>query len=249
MALIGNRSVLHKTPGRFLNGTVASVDRSNFSKHGMWRAAAFDAASAVPSGHLAPSSWVLPSRPGAMSSRYEAISLSTAAGVGAMGVNIEGQSDGLSSAAGVGQLIVSGSGLASSTSSASGVIQAALLAAGLASSSSSAAAAIAAIGWMSGQAASSSSASLTSYAVGNMAGTTEALTELSPQAIAAAVWAASLEPGFDASRVMRIVAAATAGRASGGPAGFTARNLANTQDQLVGLADLSGNRTSAVYGP
>ena len=35
MALIGNRSVLLKSPGRFLSGTVASIERSNFNKPGM----------------------------------------------------------------------------------------------------------------------------------------------------------------------------------------------------------------------
>ena len=54
MALIGNRSVLNKTPGRFLNAGVATF-RSEFNKHGMQRSAAFSPLSAMPNGHLAPS--------------------------------------------------------------------------------------------------------------------------------------------------------------------------------------------------
>jgi hypothetical protein len=37
MALIGNYSVLHKSPCRFLSGTIASGDRGNFNKNGMNR--------------------------------------------------------------------------------------------------------------------------------------------------------------------------------------------------------------------
>ena len=58
MALIGNRSVLHKSPGRFLAGTIASGERSNFSKGGMV-ASRFQAMSrilgGIPTGHLSPS--------------------------------------------------------------------------------------------------------------------------------------------------------------------------------------------------
>ena len=34
MALIGNRSILHKSPGRFLSGTAGTL-RSGFNKPGM----------------------------------------------------------------------------------------------------------------------------------------------------------------------------------------------------------------------
>ena len=49
MALIGNRTVLHKSPGRFLSGTVASIERSNFSRAGML-ASRFQAVSPVFAG-------------------------------------------------------------------------------------------------------------------------------------------------------------------------------------------------------
>ena len=76
MALIGNGSVLHKSPGRFLNGYgttgggIASM-RCGFNKHGMMRNAyeQFDAKSATPYGHLSGSAWVLPKTAGGMSSR------------------------------------------------------------------------------------------------------------------------------------------------------------------------------------
>lgn len=70
MALHGNRSVLHKSPGRFLNGGLG-IMRSAFNKHGMMRNAfqAYSPLSATPYGHLSPSAWVLPKTAGGMSSR------------------------------------------------------------------------------------------------------------------------------------------------------------------------------------
>ena len=70
-----------------------------------------------------------------------------------------------------------------------------------------------------------------------------------PTTIAAAVWARMLDSGFDASRMLRIVAAAVAGKTTGGPDGFIARDLADSQDQITGTADpATGNRTGATYG-
>jgi hypothetical protein len=76
MALIGNRSVLHKSPNRFLNGNsgtgggIAAM-RSAFNLHGMMRNVyeVYDDKSAIPYGHLSPSSWVLPKVAGGISSR------------------------------------------------------------------------------------------------------------------------------------------------------------------------------------
>jgi hypothetical protein len=63
-----------------------------------------------------------------------------------------------------------------------------------------------------------------------------------------AVWDTLLEAGFDAGRILRIIAAATAGKVSGGPAAPAFRNLSDTQDQITGTANSSGDRTSATYG-
>lgn len=89
MALIGNGSVLHKSPGRFLNGYgttgggIASM-RRGLNKHGMQRNAyqSFYAKSATPDGHLSPSAWVLPKTAGGMSSRnVTALSLAPTASI------------------------------------------------------------------------------------------------------------------------------------------------------------------------
>lgn len=68
MALIGNRSVLLKSPGRFLSGTVASIERSNFRPLRN-RFEQMSRLSGIPSGHLSPSAWVLPQTAGGMAAR------------------------------------------------------------------------------------------------------------------------------------------------------------------------------------
>lgn len=57
-----------------------------------------------------------------------------------------------------------------------------------------------------------------------------------------------VESGHTLRRAIRIIAAAVAGKSSGGAGGFTARNLGDTADQITGTADGSGNRTAASYG-
>jgi hypothetical protein len=67
-------------------------------------------------------------------------------------------------------------------------------------------------------------------------------------ASANAVWSKALETGFTADRLLRVTASAVGGKTSGGPSSFVARNLADTQDQITGTADVSGNRSAVTYG-
>jgi len=125
MALIGNRSVLHKSPGRFLSGTVASIERSNFGKGGMI-ANRFQALSMVfaglPGGHLSPSAWSLPRRGGAMSSSREAVLSFAASGLAVGGVNASASASLSLNASGTGQLIAFGQGSATMTIGATGAM-------------------------------------------------------------------------------------------------------------------------------
>jgi hypothetical protein len=70
----------------------------------------------------------------------------------------------------------------------------------------------------------------------------------SAAAIASAVWSYVVGSVFTAKRYLKAIGAAVAGKTSGGPTGFTARDLEDTQDQVVGTADTSGNRTPTSYG-
>jgi hypothetical protein len=99
MALIGNRSVIHKSPGRFLNGTSAAgagigVIRSAFNKHGMMRNAfeQYSAKAAIPYGHLSPSAWVMPKTAGGMSSRNVTLLQSNVTGLAVGGITTTGDS-------------------------------------------------------------------------------------------------------------------------------------------------------------
>src|SRR5574343_737925 len=89
MALIGNRSILHNSPGRFLSGTAGTL-RSGFNKPGM-AANRFeqmdDRSAALPGGHLSPSAWGLPRVAGGMSTVNEINGAATFAGGGALGLN------------------------------------------------------------------------------------------------------------------------------------------------------------------
>lgn len=92
MALIGNRSVLHKSPGRFLAGSIASGDRANFNKHGMARnqQQALGKLADTPSGY-GMTGWLPPRTAGAMSSRVVDLLFSQSLNL-AGGVNIVGDS-------------------------------------------------------------------------------------------------------------------------------------------------------------
>lgn len=71
-----------------------------------------------------------------------------------------------------------------------------------------------------------------------------------PSQVATAVFGSELHPGFSFARLVRIVAAAVAGKSSGGQSeSQTLRSVDDTTDQVVGTVDSDGNRTSASYGP
>ena len=89
MALIGNGSILHKSPGRFLSGTAGTL-RSGFNKPGML-AGRFETmdrlSAAIPGGHLSPSAWAMPRTAGGMGTVNEINGAADFAGSGALGVN------------------------------------------------------------------------------------------------------------------------------------------------------------------
>ena len=252
MALIGNRSVLHKSPGRFLNGGVG-IFRSAFNKQGMNLAAGFDAMSAIPNGHLAPSAWVLPRKSGGMSSvNFTLISLdSTGSAVG--GITTTGSAELTFTVADAnGQLISSGNGMATlSLTTNTPLLTASINGAGsasieitvntptlgaLADGTGEASLTVSATNsarlpaddsspLRTGSSTLTITGTLTPYAIGQMAGTTEEA-GLTPNGIAMAVWSRIIEAGFTAEEVIRILAAQAAGSATG---------LENGNPQFIGL--------------
>lgn len=101
MGLLGNYSVLHKSPGRFLSGTIASGDRYNFSKSGRLRNRflgdhGFGVAkfSALPNGYVHKYSWSMAQSSGGLAS-YKALNanISTTDALLALGINIDANLD------------------------------------------------------------------------------------------------------------------------------------------------------------
>jgi hypothetical protein len=147
----------------------------------------------VPSGHLAPSSWVLPYKPGAMSSFTNLVVTVTPGALNlAAGVNISGDSTvTITVNPADGQLIVSAVGSTSITFNLAGNLAGALSASGSTSFSITVNnATLGAIVDAVGAALVQFSNSATVRATGNLSGDITPFTELSPQNLAAAVWQA-----------------------------------------------------------
>ena len=189
MALHGNRSVLHKSPVRFLNGG-AAILRNNFGKHGMVRNSyqVFAATAAIPYGYYGGrGAWVQPKKGGAVSG-VNAIALTLgASGAGSMGVNTSGTASITFDLTGVGGLISSASGVASISLSASGNIFAAKYTSGIAAITLGATGTLKATGKIQGTAPISLSANWTPYAVGWISGSTASGGVLTEASIIAAM--------------------------------------------------------------
>lgn len=175
MALIGNRSVLHKSPTRFLAGTVASGDRDNFNKPGMLRGsqAAYGRLASLPNGY-GTTSWMMPVKAGAISSSNAAgMSVSPSAN-GAMGLPGEGSvSFTIDFATATGGLISSGTGTASFAVTTTATILATRSGDGSASFAiNTNTPLLGALGWVTATGAFSVSTTLQSYARGYMTGST-----------------------------------------------------------------------------
>lgn len=97
MGLLGNYSVLHKSPGRFLSGTVASGDRYNFSKSGMLRnrfagehGLGFPKFSAIPNGYVHPACWAMAQQSGGLASYKQlTAAISETDAQLALGINVD----------------------------------------------------------------------------------------------------------------------------------------------------------------
>ena len=195
MALHGNRSVLHKSPGRFLNGDASAgggiaTMRSNFGKHGMVRNSyqVFAATAAIPYGYYGGrGAWVQPKKGGAVSG-VNAIALTLGAtGAGSMGKNTSGTASITFDLSGVGGLISSASGTASISLSASGNIFAAKFTSGSAGITLGASGTLTAIGHTGGTAGLTLGANWAPYAVGWVSGSTASGGVLTEASIIAAM--------------------------------------------------------------
>lgn len=226
----------------------------------------------MPSGARNPVAWLLARKPGAIASRNNARITLGATGAGSMGKNTSGTASITFNLSGVGGLISSASGTASISLSASGNIFAAKYTSGSAGITLGATGAVKALGHTGGTAGVTLGANWTPYAVGWLSGTT-AEAGLTPTGIASAVWnsaAASynaagtmgeklngagsagnpwtevIESGLTAAEVMRIIAAALAGKSEKTETTIVFKGLDGTTDRITGEFDAEGNRTGVV---
>jgi hypothetical protein len=196
MALKTNTTLLAQLPLRLIGGSPGTFrsmwrrgDRMNQSVgQGIPSKLA-----GVPSGHLAPSSWVLPYKPGAMSSFTNLVVTVTPGTLNlAAGVNINGSTTvTITVNPADGQLIVSAVGSTSITFNLAANLAGALSASGSTSFSFTVNnATLGAIVDAVGAALVQFSNSATVRATGNLSGDITPFTELSPQSLSAAVWEA-----------------------------------------------------------
>jgi len=257
MALIGNYSVLCKTPGSWNGGgaTGQGMNRASFNKSGDARAryfgeAGFDKKSGVPDGYRAPVAWVIAQSDGGLASRGNISGDgSINAGNLAGGLNAESPliGSGAITNANLG-LIVSGvAALAGSGAFSSAAIAGKLDAIAALAGAGSVTAALGALADALADLSGSGTLSATPYATGDLSADLTPFTELSPQSLAAAVWAAidAVETGLTPAEALRIIAAATAGKSSGfGTGTVTFRNAeADSKDRIIATVDGAGNRT------
>jgi hypothetical protein len=248
MGLICNGTAISRQPLRFIGGTLGGELWGRSERHNRSVGGLQGVFSAYPSGSLAPKTHIMPRKSGAMATRFKIEGSGSYSASGAMGVNGE------MSIACAGELLATLQLVASAVVDMTG---SAVFAAGLAGKIEAVVAMAgtgnvdAAIGALAGifanmQGAASVSAS--PRALGLMRVDVTPFTELSPQSLAQAVWATVIEAGLNAEEAMRLIAAATAGKVSGGASPtVTIRNVGDTKNRIVASVDNDGNRTAVTY--
>ncbi len=214
--LLGNYSVYHKLPEKFLTGTTLYGDRANWNKPGMMRNMGVGSGNdwslaSVPHGLGMDGAWLLPQTAGGMTSRYAARVTITGTGVGARGSNIIASGLITITASGTGGLIAGAIGDATFTIDGSGSIRAIVGGIGAATITIDGTADIGAQGWLVGTGTMTVDATMDTYAIGWMVGTTEEA-GLSVPGIARGVWAAIAADNDDTGTMgQKLNAAGTAG--------------------------------------
>lgn len=213
---------LRGVPGFEYAETNKASQRNIFAGQGIT-----DKASGSPAGHLYPSAWIWPQKSGTMTAFRTTVGVATVAATLAAGVNLEASAsgstsinanltaiayspasaDGTSTASGTVELLAILSASSSGSSSVSGdaFISQVIVRDGSSTGSSTASADIGALYGIEASSSGSSSASASLFASGIMSGEVTPFTELSPQSLAAAVWAASVTENIDSGTMGRLL--------------------------------------------
>lgn len=207
---------------------------------------------AIPSGHLAPSAWVLPYKPGAMASRSSADGLADFTGAGALGRNVQAAIDGTASLTAIAELIVSATSAIAGVATVSGNVLAALQAAAALAVSGDASGALGALGFVTATSNGVTTVTVVPRANGTLAALIEvgATGTLTAPGIATELLDTQLvETGLTVRETLRLCVAALAGKVSGAAGTtITIRSaVADSKDRIVATVDGSGNRSAITY--
>jgi hypothetical protein len=201
--LLGNYSVLNKSPGRFFGGSTTSAEvqvPSNWQKSGAARNSLYISQAttalvlySIPSANYAGKTWMLPQKSGEMSSRNDTVMSFAAAASGLRGITSPGSAVMTFTVAdAAGGLITSGAGSAAFSITGTGQLLASLSAIGSASFAITTNTPIlGAEANAVGAATMTFTGTLTPYAIGIMSGSTVDDSVLTGDTIASAVWGAS----------------------------------------------------------
>lgn len=204
----------------------------------------------VPSGYTNKYTWVMPQKAGGIKSFRESQGAATATLSLAGGKNAEGSAAGVATATATGQLVVSGAGSAAGLATVSGNLQAALGAAGSAAGVATATGTIGALAWAVGSSAGVATVTAVRYAIGELQGSIAPAVTLEAAGFSAYLLdEEDVETGLTMRQALRLIAAATGGKVSGG--GTTTITFANAVaddvSRIIATVDSSGNRTAISY--
>ena len=220
------------------------------TKRNIFTAEGYSAKSGIGSGHLHPSSWMLPQKAGGLSSYGEAAGIASWSGGIAAGRNIAATFAGAATFTGTGQLVVSGVGSFAGVGAFTGNVTAALGAVGSFAGAASFSGAVTAYGNIVGAFAGVASFEAIRYATGSMAGSFAPAITLEAAGFSSYLLdQEDVETGLTLRQALRLVTAATAGKiAGGGTSTITIRNaVVDGVDRITATVDSSGNRTAITY--
>lgn len=254
MALLQNNFLQNQLPVKWRQGGAIGMSRHCYGQGGelMNQATAFGPLAATPSGCYAPTAWILPVRAGAMAARNRL------AGTGALtpGALIEGRAlisalAGSGDVTGAGQLIISMVASLTGTGEVTGAVQGFLQLAASLAGAGDIAGALTAIAHAEAALTGDAELAATLSALGSLAAALNVTgATLTTANVGDAVWAKTIESGYSAEEIIRLLTAALAGKSSGAGTGtMQFRDLADTKARLTGTLDSNGNRTTVTLDP
>jgi hypothetical protein len=223
MALTRNGALLYPNTARYFGATGAANITSNIGvggakrnwQNGPHRITDVTAKSGLPNGYRHPVAWLLPQKAGAITSRNEGFVTVSGTANGALGKNSPATATITVSGVAVGGLIAGGVANATLTISGAADIFAGLGTTAVATITLDGNATPVAIGHLDAAGVLTVAGTVVPYGAGFMEATTDFGNELSPAALANAVWQRVIEAGFSAEEILRLIAAHAAGAATG----------------------------------